>query len=483
METNGNGIHHPDDSTVIELAGLDLIWARYYATMLLGFRLRPGLSQAEIMESLQASLEITCHKVPIFKGKVFEKPADERRPAEGQLEIRTSADWIPQIVQNDMSNTELDYDELEQAGFPPEYFGRDKIPSANLAWSPPPTGAPVVTCQANFVKGGLLLGVRVNHALADATGAMFLLKHWAQQTRILRGVSSTDSELSFGSGSYDRSVLHSAWETHGEPVADTADDSHWRMLGLLPPGTSWEVPQPHPEMEGRIFYVPASSFKALVAAGRQQNSESSVSTNDILTAFLWRTTIRARKNACTSSDGQYADDRVTCLDMAINARACFANAAPWDYIANMLLFASPSVTIAELLDDSTKLADLSSAIHKAATSVTMEKGLSIYGLATTIKDYKHLPFAFTAIDGAEAFVNSLMALQINELSFGDLFLNDGCPDVGRPLFLEFGGFCRRIVALPANRQGGFEIFLEMPEKEIQALQADEEFTQYAQFVC
>lgn len=488
METN-NGIdmnHQDVDGTVIELAGLDLIWARYYATMFLAFRPRPGFSQADIITALQTSLESTCHKVPIFKGRVFERPADDTRPAAGQLEIRIKHDWIPELVHNDLSHTELDYDELELAGFPPGHFSHDKVPSENLAWSPPSTGAPVVTCQANFFKGGLILGVRVSHALADATGAVFLLKHWAQQTRLLRETSSEGSELSFGAGSYDRSILHNNWVARGRPIADTADASQWRVLGLLPPGNPCEVPQPHPEMEGSIFYVSATSYKALVLAGQQKDkleeTNSSIPSNDVLTAWLWRTSIRARKS-CTSSPEQYANDELTCLDMAINARAVLANVSPWDYIANMLMFASPSMTIGDLLHDSMSLAVLSDKIHKSATFMTIEKGLAAYGLATTLHDYKYLPFAFTAIEGTEVFVNNLMAMQVSELSFGDLFLNGGCADIGRPLFLEFGGFCRRIAVLPANGQGGVEIFLEMPAKEIQALQADEEFTRYAQFVC
>lgn len=490
-QNNGAESHqHDKDTETISLAGLDLIWARYYASIVLPFRTRPGLSQADIVKTLQDSLELMCRNVPVFTGRVFEKPATTQQPAEGQRELRERSDWIPQVIHHNMMNGTLDYDDLEEAGFPPNAFDAKALmpqDSAASAWVAPSAGAPVIIVQANFIKGGLLLASRVHHAVADGTGVSLFLKNWAFHTRLLQESSSTSSNVSMTAPSHNRHMLHSYWKEQGEPIADTSDPAKWRLLGLLPPPGRSELPPPHPEMEGRLFYVSADSFKALTRDGQQETASGDVSRangNDIVSALLWRSTIRARKESGgPNPEAEYANEESSTLDTVVNGRAFVGKTVPYDYVANMVLFASSSMTIGDLLNNGTTLATLSDTIHDAATSITMEQALAAYGLATTISDYRYMPYAFGHLEGTEVFINSWMALQIDETSFGDLFLNNGCPDSSRPLHLEYGGYARRIVALPINSQGGFEILVEMLAAEIEALQSDEEFTRYAQLMC
>ena len=71
-----------------------------------------------------------------------------------------------------------------------------------------------------------------------------------------------------------------------------------------------------------------------------------------------------------------------------------------------------------------------------------------------------------------------------EMRFGGkVFANGGLVDHLRPPRREFDVVCRRCVVLPPRRSGGFEVLLSLKSNEMEVLEKDPEFAQFAQFIC
>lgn len=216
---------------------------------------------------------------------------------------------------NDLSNNPEwpDYDELMEDGFPQDLLdGAVLLPSSRFGFDLE-TGTPLLVAQANFIKGGLLLGVSLYHALMDGMSMALIFRTWAQHMRLQQGEETGSVEMTttpLSQECFDYNTLIAVWKEAGSPVAEPTPDE-WRMLGLLPPqesggrglrlpgsgsggGGDAPAPSPPPAMSTGIFYVSASAIARLSAIAA---NEPDATANDALMALLWRCTIRARRAA------------------------------------------------------------------------------------------------------------------------------------------------------------------------------------------
>lgn len=495
---------NPAPSTVL-LNAMDNVMPRYFASFILTFALKPGASFTQVNNLLQQSLDQTSETIPILRSRIFPVPTTDGTARNGQLEARLDKSWTPQVVLNDLSQTWPDYEELVETGLRQDVLDRAQlVPASDVGSLSSADGAPAFLLQANYVDSGLLLAFSFFHSVLDGMSAMLLVKLWAQNARALQGaLDPSRPTLEIHPDSHDRAYLEQIWNEENKRAPmdsdDTVSSARLRLLGLLPPEPYAEgVPVVEPfskavVMSSKIFYINADALRALTKRCAKPspagNNTQKVTANDAIMALLWRCTMRARASM-SPDEPCYAPSAVTQLDTTLDGRALIAEPLPSTYIGTLIYIVTTSMPVGALTDNNNDkdggsgLARAAREIRSAAGSVTRRQALEAYGAARGLENYADsLRHPFASLDGNEVCISSISSLSASELSFGHkFFLNAGRPDYVRPPLLEFGTLCRRLVVLPMQLSGGIEVLVELPREEMEVLEGDREFGEYAK-VC
>lgn len=488
---------------------MDNIMPRFNINFVLTFGIKPGVPFQEVHDLLQASLKTAANELPIFRRRVFAVPCTNNQTAPGRLEAREHPDWTPQVVFNDLSAVWPDYQDLLDDGLPQDSLdGAQLLPPAPTDLNPSGEGAAAIVAQANFVNGGLLLAVCHFHSLVDGMSGSLLLKMWAKHMRIHQGIDSGTARLDIPLSNCDYSLVPHAWESAGNKIpspleVQQASPETWRLLGLVPPLSPEEMAAktafnldpsaapPPPEMQTSVFYVSASAFASLTAAAAADSSSTVIPTaNDALMALLWRCIMRARVSADPIYPAYAAPGGLAELDTTLDGRALFSDTLPWAYMGTLIFIATTRMTLADVVasSDRVPLSTVAAEIRRTVKSITRDRLHEAYGLAAAMDDAElataGLRYPFATFSGAECCFTSFLSMPVMDASLGSgVFENGGTPDHMRPPRREFDVVCRRCVILPPRPTGGFEILLSLKKAEMEALERDEEFAQFAQFLC
>lgn len=487
-----------------ELSAIDNLLPRYFHGGVSTFRLKNGVSQQQVLTTLGSSLDRACEALPFLTRRAFSIPPTPENGATGRMEAREHKDWKPVVEHNDLSDKWPDYDELVEDGLPQDLLdGTQLLPSSRFQTDLHDSGTPLLVAQANFVEGGLLLGVAMFHGLMDGMSMAMIYRTWAQYMRLEQGEETTATiDAVPGPECFDYQTLVNVWKDSGSPVAEPTPAA-WRLLGLLPPrdvedalaerlllpggnGTEAGPPKPPPSMSTGIFYVSAARIKSLSAVAAT-SSEPGATANDALIALLWRCIMRSRRAAapdapCFSSPGATSE-----MDMPLNGRALLSDVLPWKYMGTVLFYAMASMPVDDLVSTSTPLGDVVGVVRRSVDAVTRERAMEAYGLAAT----KVVDFCTAALrrpmptfEGAEFGVTSSLSLPIMEWSFGSrLFANNGTPDYFRQERRLFDQVCRYCSVGSLRREGGVEITISLAVEEMEFLEKDSEFSEFAQLIC
>lgn len=497
---------------------MDNVMPRFYANFILTFGLKPGAKFSEVHSLLQASLDTAGEELPIIRRRVFSIPPDEKHSNAGRLEAREHPDWTPRVIFNDLSASWPEYDDLIDEGLPQDALdGAQLVPSVHAEWDLEVEGAAGCIPQANFINGGLLLSVCLFHSLVDGMSGSLLLKMWAKHMRLHQDDDQGAAGLTITSDCCNYSLVSEAWDAAGNQLPSAnefknSDGDAWRLLGLLPPLSPGELAEkaefsldptmapPPPQMTTTIFYISKAAFAHLTALatnsegsanGTQEDSvkENSGSplvptANDALMALLWRCIMRARQTADPSNPAYAAVGALSELDTTLDGRVLFSPGLPWAYMGTLVFIATTRMSVSTLTSPSTPLATVAHTVRRAVAAITRERLHDAYGLAAAMPDYAAARYPFATFDGAEACFTSFLGLPLMEMRFGGkVFANGGLVDHLRPPRREFDVVCRRCVVLPPRRSGGFEVLLSLKSNEMEVLEKDPEFAQFAQFIC
>lgn len=154
------------------------------------------------------------------------------------------------------------------------------------------SGIPVTLVQLNVIRGGLIIGLAINHRVVDARGLDAIVARWAAHTRALFAPSVHAPPPPFDRAALDREPLD--WAVAEGKKVDWRDPAVPSMR-CLPDGAPTGPGVKPEDMASRIWHVSASKLAALKArASSAGDGEEWVSTNDCLTALMWRCITRAR---------------------------------------------------------------------------------------------------------------------------------------------------------------------------------------------
>ncbi|KAI1205734.1 uncharacterized protein F4807DRAFT_442098 [Annulohypoxylon truncatum] len=478
------------DTRKFELSAMDNVMPRFFISLIFTFRLKDEATYEQVLDALRKSLVNASEELPLLRRRAFEIPVSDSNKTIGRLEAREHVDWTPEVGSNDLSAVYPDYDELMDEGLPQDMMDGELILPPGRKSIDLEAGTPLFLVQANYVEGGLILGVSMLHSLVDGTSAVLAIRTWAKHMRIQQG--EVPPKFSIAAECCDYKKINDVWEAAGAPVAKGTPED-WRLLGLLPPGVSEPPIKPAPPMITSIFYFSANAFARLAAVATATNDEKGDDTqepatvNDALMALLWRCVMRARQTAAPDSPSYSSPDAVAELDTTLDGRGLLRDKVPSQYMGTMVYIVTTRLPFAELVAPSTPLRSVLRAFRRAVNSVTGERALEVYGLAATrLPSYAAgaLKWPFATFDGAESCFSSWLTLPMLDIAFGGrLFVNGGVPDHVRPERRLLDLVCRNCNVFPLRAEGGAEVLISLTADEMPLLESDPEFLEYAQLLC
>ena len=448
------------ESKVIELSVLDqLPFMRTYTQILLCFPLAPYADRTTIVKVLQQATTALAEALPILAGQVQNhkdgscqvkstgtfRVVPYSHPSGSIFTSKVLDDWH---TYRDLSNSKAPASMLDGSVTAPMKGFPDHCTDADVT--------PVFFVQANFIPGGLILCFSGMHNAMDATGLGQLIQIFAMLSRnekpsakMLREADPDRSQLPVLLKSGQSAMSHP--EVAAKPHQASTDDS-----------------KPSPPALWLYFNIPAARLKELKTEGSQNPTPDVpwVTTNDVVTAFLWRAILRARSELIDI-------EKDTLLLRAVSGRRALDPPMP-AYVGNVVTCSAIKFAVRKLINEAS-LSQIAQAIRKSTNSIDDHHVRSFAALIQGEPDKDKITFAMDAVD-RDFLVSSWQAVPAYD-DFGTLL---GRPEfVRRPTGAPWPGMC---YIMPMKPDGSLDLLVSLGEDVMKRLMNDEQFAREAQCI-
>lgn len=500
------------ETKAVVLCPLDYIPPGNYVRLLFPLPLKSDADDKTVFADLHYALHKTFVQDPWLAGKVFLQNPETPGWKPGQLEIRygpyTAQDPWPYQLKYQRLETDWTYDEWQESGFPSGIFSEDLLLGAPTVGDVAHDGADIFLCQANFLPGGLLLGMTTFHGAIDASGMLNVQKSWAENFRELHerdcGGQIAPSRFSFVD--QDRTVADRIWkrETEGtrRPVdakdpwirglialdAMSSHADHDQISNTAPTASLPEANESSRALEvrrnmiNRVMFLSSEDLSALHQECLKEPSpkgSSPVSVSDAINALFWRSVLRARFKAAQARGFEL--DSVSVFESPVDVREAFGPDFPGNYLGNCFLLNTARMPLAELIDPSVPLGRIAQALRVGASRLTNKMVHDAYGLLRETPDLSKVQGRFVdRPDSADILLSNIIFFPMTEIDFGSkYFLNGGVPPTLRVLHGSYAPRVRLGHVLPKSaKHGGCELSVNLFADEYPHLDVDEEFNRY-----
>jgi hypothetical protein len=273
---------------ILDVQGQQHSLYKLYTQLCSVFPVADASSQDAIVSTLRSGLDRLYESFPWLAGEVINEDTSEGKA--GVYRIKPS-DQIPLVVKDlrDVPSAPT-MEDLQNAGYPCSILDENTFAPGLTLDLPTNFGlaaesAFVFAIQANFIAGGLVLTSMSQHNVMDMTGHAQIID-WLSKT--CHGLSFTKEELSLGNP--DRPKAIRLLDEPYEPGPELAPQ-------MLPPpdeAAGDSAPSPTPKFTWAYVNFPASSLTALKSQALATLPSGFVSTDDTISAFLWKCISRAR---------------------------------------------------------------------------------------------------------------------------------------------------------------------------------------------
>lgn len=351
--------------------------------------------------------------------------------------------------------------------------GRIISPGYGFPYMYPSTeNMPVFYAQINLLKGGILLTINAQHNTMDANADSRIIRCFA---RLCTGGEVTTDELKLGNA--DRDIIFPS-STEGEEL----DKLEWfRAPSMLPFSPPW--PPQYGNAPWHCFHIPVSSIIALKDMAKNAASDASTneaytapyfSTDDILTALIWKHLVRSRGLTSTT-------DATSGLVRAVNCRPHFDPPLSAGYIGHAVTCVWTRVPLSELL--SLPLPSLAFALRRNLIDYANPYLLkSLINLLRTTNDKTTINYGAEMNPETDIMLTSHVGHGIYEADFGEES-GLGKPDfVRRPNLPDGRGLA---YLLPRGRDGSVDVVAGLFEEEVKTLREGvgcEEWERYVEYI-
>ncbi|GFF76268.1 hypothetical protein IFM47457_04106 [Aspergillus lentulus] len=493
------------------LNAFDYVNPNHGMGLVLYFPIRDGVSYEQVFANLQEGLNRTFDLIPALSGKMMKSSEQVMDYTKGDLCVTipplAKADSARnRLVYKDLSAVLPSFDNLRKGGFAPSAF-KDSLVLRDDPF--PEMPANIFVGQANFVSGGCILAVDLNHCCLDGLGAMIALKAWAENCRYLQGDQSATCRW-YDPESFNHSLPEIIHQQEGwaRPLHEV-DPGTWGFLpffplddenttksektpeGALPPRPIfplhhvWPLPRAERCLKTTMFLITPKKLELMkqdVIADPETRGIPSIS--DIVQAFFWRAAIKARYRVATEIHKQmFSPDDVSILELPTDTRPHFSPRLPPTYMGSMLILNRSSMPIETLCSAETTIGKVALLLRQSAARITPSLVHDAFTILQSLPDHSRFSTANMGLEHMHAMISNMMLFPTSEICFGDAFFgNGGVPETMRPQLERGNGRFRFLVIFPMRKDGGVELVLGTHPEELEMFLMDKEFTRYAELV-
>ncbi|CAN8101892.1 unnamed protein product [Discula destructiva] len=419
------------------------------------FKLSEDYNLKEISRIYQDGYNATKKRVPAMNSEAVPGPEFEQVGVLKTQEI-PEGDIQPVIVKDLRTSYPLTFAELEATKFPVSVLEADKIcPGARRCpWPAPGDRLPLSQVQLNFIQSGVIVVWSVFHQFGDSVTWYAWAQIWAEECRKAQGLEITNPlpvhlpEEVFAA----RDVIR---KPSGRSSGRAEDHPELLILPFTPEGMP--PPMLSDTFRGQVFYFSPKSLAAVKDEASPKNATNPspsdptfVSTNDAISALLWRT-VQAVQNPIESLGDT---DPNSHFGIAVDGRARTDPPVHPEAQGCWLAYAGVDIPIRKLLTGS--LADTAMEIRKSISKIhnnwTDEMVTLVDGL---VDANRMIAKGFTDVPGINCTQTSWFKFHAYDLKWGnalgDRILAVRTPDVGLCNGLQ--------VILPVPPEGGLEVLI------------------------
>jgi acyl-CoA synthetase (AMP-forming)/AMP-acid ligase II len=486
----------------------DYVNPNHYMGLVFYFPLRADATFEATFANMQMGLNRTLELIPALGGKMIPCSEDEIGFTKGDLCVAIPPFGSPardRLMFKDLSAVLPTFDKLREGGFVPSAF-KDEVVLRQDTF--PQLPADILVAQANFIQGGCILAVDLNHCCLDGVGAVIAIKAWAENCRYLQGDTSATCEW-YDAESFNHTlpeVLHEL-EGYARP-ADEIDPDVWGFLPFVPSEdviakqssqqagplgrpatyplhTVWPLPAAERKMDTTLFLITPEKVE-LLKQDVMKNAETNgvtASISDIVQAFFWRSALRARYHVAKENGQEFGPEDCSILELPTDGRPYFSSLLPSTYMGSLLTLNRTSLPVEELCAPETSIARIAHVLRASAARMTPSLVHDAFTLLQSLPDHSRFSTANMGLEHMHAMISNMILFQMSEISFGEgYFANGGSPETMRPQLERGSGRFRFLVVFPMRADGGVELVLGTFPEERDMLARDDEFTRYAQLV-
>lgn len=400
-------------------------------------------SQSAVVELLTSGLERLSESFPWVAGQVVGSSS-------GVSKIQSS-EMLPCLTVKDLREALPTYIQYREARFPFSLLDETIIAQCKTLPEKGNEPAPVFLVQANFISGGLLLVFTAQHNCMDMVG----------QGQIIRLFSKACRRISFSAEEQ---------ETGNLPRRDIIPLLNTDERENAKPDEQNEQPA-RPAPSNRLkaiwayFIFSATALADLKLLAIESVHTGYVSTDDVLSAFIWQAVTRARLHRLT-----HPMEALSTFSRQVDARSHLN--LPATYPGVVVQKTSNSVTVEELLNE-----PLGVVASQLRSSLTQDLGYKARLAATKF----HLTPASNVSRGGtssldlstDIVMSSWAKEKCYELDFGGLL--GKAEAVRRPQFeaWESLGYF-----MPKRLDGEIAVALCLRKEDMERLKVDSRFTGY-----
>jgi hypothetical protein len=422
------------------------------------------------------------------------------------------------LMYKDLSEVLPPFDELRDGGFAPSAF-RDSLVLRDDPF--PKMPADIFVGQVNFVRGGCILAVDLNHCCLDGLGVMVAIRAWAENCRYLQGDKSATCDW-YDAESFNHSLPEIIHEQEGwvRPVHEI-DPGTWGFLPFSPPDDDicskikpqieeplvstarskdtalgprpvfplhsvWPLPRAERCLKTTMFLIPADKLEKMRqdVMDDPEAKGAITSTSDIVQAFFWRAAIRARYRVATEIRGQtFGPDEISILELPTDGRPYFSSLLPSTYMGSLLILNRSSMAVETLCSPETSIGRVAYLLRQSAARITPSLVHDAFSILQSLPDHSRFSTANMGLEHMHAMISNMMLFPTGDICFGEqIFANGGSPESMRPQIDRGNGRFRFLVIFPLTKDGGVELVLGTHPEELEMFLNDGEFTRYATLV-
>nr|ADL62855.1 hydroxycinnamoyl-CoA transferase 2 [Cynara cardunculus var. scolymus] len=373
----------PTPSSTIWTSNLDLVVGRIHILTVYFYRPNGASNffDADVMKKALADVLVSFYPMA---GRIS-------RDRNGRLEINCNGEGVL-FVEAELDSTLDDFGE-----FTPSPELRRLTPTVD--YSGDISSYPLFFAQVTHFKcGGVALGCGVFHALADGLSSIHFINTWSDMAR---GLSIAIPPF------IDRTLLRAR-----EPPTPTFDHIEYHA----PPSmkTISQNPESSRKPSTTVLKLTLDQLNVLKASTKNDGSNTTYSTYEILAAHLWRCACKARG---------LPDDQLTKLYVATDGRSRLSPQLPPGYLGNVVFTTTPVAKSGDLTTQS--LSNAASLIRTTLTKMDNNYLRSAIDYPEVQPDLSALIRGPSYFASPNLNINTWTRLPVHDADFG----------WGRPVFM------------------------------------------------